>query len=57
MTWTYSEQNRTGDHMWWVSDLGKFEAHYPGWGLAYDVPKILRELYEANAERWSKAVS
>ncbi|MCB0083237.1 MAG: NAD-dependent epimerase/dehydratase family protein, partial [Caldilineaceae bacterium] len=50
--WQYSEQNRTGDHMWWISDLAKFQAHYPEWQLAYDVPRILQEIYEYNAERW-----
>ena len=29
LDWTYSEQNRVGDHIWWVSNVGKFQAHYP----------------------------
>lgn len=54
MDWTYSETNRVGDHIWWISDVGKFKAHYPGWRLEYDVPMILREIYELNVERWKK---
>lgn len=50
--WSYSDQNRTGDHMWWISDLGKFQSHYPQWQLTYDVPRILQEIYEYNTERW-----
>jgi CDP-paratose 2-epimerase len=56
LSWTYAEANRTGDHVWWISDVGKFQAHYPGWRLTYDVPRICREIYEANAERWLEAV-
>jgi CDP-paratose 2-epimerase len=52
LQWTYREQNRTGDHVWWISDVAKFQRHYPTWQLTYDVPRILREIYEFNAERW-----
>ena len=52
MEWNYSETNRAGDHIWWVSDVSKFAAHYPEWKLTFDVPRICREIYEANAERW-----
>jgi len=49
---SYREQNRTGDHIWWISDVAKFQSHYPNWKLAYDIRAILREIYEANADRW-----
>ncbi len=52
MNWTYSETNRIGDHIWWISGISKFAEHYPSWKLQYDVPKIIREIYELNAERW-----
>ena len=52
LDWTYTETNRIGDHIWWISDLAAFEADYPGWKLNYDVPAILREIYEANLETW-----
>ncbi len=57
MNYTYSEQNRIGDHIWWVGDLAKFEGHFPNWKLKYDVPAILREIYENNVERWGVKVS
>ena len=53
MDWSYSETNRVGDHVWWVSDNGRFRADYPGWTQRYDVPAILREMYELNADRWA----
>lgn len=49
---TYVDENRRGDHMWWVSDLSRFKADYPNWSLKYGVPEILRQIYELNAERW-----
>ena len=54
MDWTYAEQNRMGDHIWWVSDLSRFSSHYPDWKLQYNVPQILQEIYEFNKDRWQK---
>jgi CDP-paratose 2-epimerase len=55
LDWSYEEANRIGDHIWWIGDNGRFESHYPGWNLQYDVRRILEEMYEANAERWRPA--
>ena len=49
---TYQEQNRTGDHIWWIGDNGKFQSQYPEWKQEYHIGKILQEIYEANEERW-----
>lgn len=51
MDTVYVEENRVGDHIWWISGLAKFESHYPDWRITYDVPTILRQVYEANVER------
>ena len=53
LSYAYSDEPRSGDHVWYVSDLSKFKSHYPGWDITYDVPQILKEIYEHNAERWS----
>ncbi len=53
LTCNYVDENRRGDHIWWVSDLSRFKEHYPGWKINFDVPHILREIYESNVERWS----
>jgi len=55
MNYNYSEDNRSGDHIWYISDLAKFKARYPGWKIRYDVPRILGEIYEFNRERWAAA--
>jgi CDP-paratose 2-epimerase len=51
--WQLSDQARTGDHRWWISDLAEFRADYPDWSLEYGVEEILREIYEWNVERWT----
>jgi CDP-paratose 2-epimerase len=53
----YVDENRRGDHIWWISDLSKFQEHYPAWKPEFDVPRILRQIYELNIERWTQECS
>ena len=53
---SYAEDNRAGDHIWYVSDVSKFEEHYPEWSLTKNVEDILTEIYEANEERWAAEI-
>ncbi len=46
MNWSYSDQNRTGDHIWWISDVRRFQSDYPNWHYRYDVEAILAQIYE-----------
>ena len=55
LDWTYSETARVGDHVWWISDTSKFAAHYPGWRVTYDVPRICCEIHEAITSRLPEA--
>ncbi len=43
---TYSDTNRSGDHIWYVSDVSKFKKHYPEWNFTYDIDAILKEIVE-----------
>jgi len=52
LAWSLGEDNRIGDHRWWISDLEPFKRDYPGWNIAHDVRDILREIHDSNAERW-----
>ena len=52
LDWKYVETNRIGDHIWWISDISKFEEHYPDWNLTYNIDGILGEIYEQNVDRW-----
>jgi CDP-paratose 2-epimerase len=51
---TYVEASRTGDHIWWVSDVSKFQRHYPDWKPTKTVRDILGEILEYNLPRWKK---
>ncbi|HVV38570.1 MAG TPA: NAD-dependent epimerase/dehydratase family protein [Acidimicrobiales bacterium] len=53
LTWTYDDTNRIGDHLWWIGSNDRLASHYPEWGLTRDIPMILREIYDANVERWT----
>ena len=44
VAWRYDEKNREGDHICYISDMGKFRAHYPRWSLTRRVPDIVDEM-------------
>lgn len=45
MDYSYTENNRIGDHIWWISDVNKFRSDYPQWDYKYDLKDILIEIY------------
>jgi len=52
LKYQYSDKNREGDHIWYISSLKKFQSHFPHWRLKYGLKEILREIYDNNKERW-----
>jgi CDP-paratose 2-epimerase len=42
----FSETHRSGDHVWWISDIRKFRAHHPAWRFEYGLEQILTEIAE-----------
>jgi CDP-paratose 2-epimerase len=40
----YVDRARKGDHICYISDLGKLQAHYPHWRLTRSLDQILEEL-------------
>jgi CDP-paratose 2-epimerase len=47
----YTPDNRTGDHIWWISDVSKFKSHYPGWECRYGIEDTIRQIYDAQKAR------
>ncbi|MFN2509218.1 MAG: NAD-dependent epimerase/dehydratase family protein [Chthoniobacterales bacterium] len=47
LTWSYEENNRIGDHIWWISDVRRFQEHYPPWKFRYGLREILEEIHQA----------
>ena len=50
MKYEYVEKNRIGDHIWWISSVAKFQAHYPQWQYKYGIDETLREIYQMQKE-------
>jgi CDP-paratose 2-epimerase len=53
INWTYEETNRIGDHIWWISDIRKFQGHYPNWQYKFDIHGILEQIFEGITNRLS----
>ena len=51
MNYSYSEENRIGDHIWYISDVSKFKNHYPGWNWTYDLRSTLEQIHESMLKR------
>ena len=41
---TRKEQNRKGDHIWYISNVDKFKSHYPDWNYTYDIYRTMDEI-------------
>lgn len=54
MNTTYVEDNRIGDHIWWISDVRRLKAHLPNWTHTRNVHDILTEIHAYNCERWKQ---
>jgi CDP-paratose 2-epimerase len=37
---------RKGDHIWYISDVRKFQQDYPGWKYTYSIEDMLQEMTE-----------
>jgi len=46
MNYSYADDNRIGDHIWYISDVSKFQKHYPTWSFKYNLMDIMRQIHE-----------
>ncbi len=42
----YVNDNRIGDHIWYISDVKKFRKHYPDWHYKYDIDAIMSDIFK-----------
>ena len=54
LDWTLSDEARTGDHRWWISDLSAFQTDYPTWAPTLDTDALLHAIHDGNVERWAR---
>jgi len=44
LDWRYVEEARKGDHICYISDMGKFKKDYPNWDITRGLNEILEEM-------------
>jgi len=47
----YVDENRSGDHICYYSDLRKMRAHYPAWDISVSLEETIRQIVHAWRER------
>jgi len=47
MQYEYVDQNRSGDHICYISDLSKIKLHYPEWSITKNLPAIFQDIYKS----------
>jgi CDP-paratose 2-epimerase len=55
MKWRYVDENRSGDHICYYSDLRKMKCHYPAWDITRPLDAIFAEIAESWQCRLHKA--
>jgi CDP-paratose 2-epimerase len=53
IAYNVSESSRSGDHIWWVSDIRRWRRDFAGWSYTYDLKAILREMLDAARDRYA----
>jgi len=51
VNYTLSDSARSGDHVWWISDVSRFQQDFPSWSYTYDLRLTLSELIASAKER------
>lgn len=47
MRYKYSDQNRSGDHICYISDLSKMKEHFPKWNITKSLNATFEEIYKS----------
>jgi CDP-paratose 2-epimerase len=55
MKYEVLDQARSGDHIWWISDVRRFQKDFPLWAFRYELKSILSEIIEASSTRLKSA--
>jgi len=42
----YNDTSRSGDHIWYISDLKKFRTHYPNWNITIDLEETIKQMVD-----------
>jgi len=50
--YSLSDSARAGDHIWWISDVGRFQRDFPGWTYSYDLRAMLSDMISVAKDRY-----
>jgi len=57
LDWKYVEEARKGDHICYISDLRKFQSHYPNWKITRNLDTIFQEIIAARQAEHTSGVA
>lgn len=55
VNYSLSDTARSGDHIWWISDVRRFQNDFPAWSYSFDLRATLNEMISAARERYAQA--
>jgi len=57
LDWRYVDEARKGDHICYISNLGKFRKHYPNWRITRGLNAILEEIIASQRAQLAQATA
>ena len=57
LDWQYVDQARKGDHICYISNLGRLQRHYPSWKITRGLDVILDEIIAAQRAQLAQATA
>jgi CDP-paratose 2-epimerase len=57
LDWRYVDEARKGDHICYISNLAKFQRHYPNWKITRGLDVILEEIIASQRAQLAQAPS
>jgi CDP-paratose 2-epimerase len=55
LDWRYVDEARKGDHICYISNLAKFQSHYPNWRITRGLDAILEEIIASQRAQLAQA--
>jgi len=55
--WSYKDDARRGDHIWWISNTSRFRNDYPAWQPRHNINEIIEEIADALTWRQRSQIS
>jgi CDP-paratose 2-epimerase len=57
LDWRYVDEARKGDHICYISNLRKFQSHYPSWKITRGLDAILEEIIASQRAQMAQATA